>query len=233
MRRSAAATIYGCAAVLLSYPGDDHDADRAAVDAALGGLPAGRPRQHLTDTHRWLSGLAPAEAAAAYVETFDLHRRHSLHLTYYAHGDTRGRGLALAQLAGAYRAAGVELAPGELPDFLPALLELAALSPAGAEVLAGHRPALEALAEGLAEAGSGYVGAASAVVATFGPASRAERAALARLRSSGPPTEEVGLEPFGPPELVAPLSVAPVTGAPGPAGPAAAPVVFRSRRGTP
>ena len=223
MRRGASAAVYGCAAVLLSYPGEDYEADMAAVGSALGGLPFGRARQHLTDTHAWLATLPPAEAAAGYVETFDLHRRHSLHLTYYAHGDTRGRGLALAELAGSYRSAGVELAPGELPDFLPALLELAALSPVGAELLGTSRPALEALAEGLAEARSGYAGAVGAVLATFGPASRAERAALARLRASGQPTEEVGLEPFGPPELVAPLGVG------GPSAPA--PVVFRSRRG--
>lgn len=225
MRRAAAATVYGCAAVLLSYPEDDYGADLAAVASALGGLPTGRARQHLASTHRWLSDLTVPEAAARYVETFDLHRRHSLHLTFYAHGDTRGRGLALAELAGPYRSAGVELTPGELPDFLPALLELAALSPAGADVLGGHRAALEVLAQGLVEAGSGYAGAASAVVDTLGPASRAERAALARLRSSGPPTEEVGLEPFGPPELVAPSSVAA-----GPGEPLPAPVVFRTRR---
>lgn len=228
MRRAAAATVYGCAAVLLSYPEDDYGAGLTAVASALGGLSTGRARQHLAATHRWLSDMTVAEAAAGYVETFDLHRRHSLHLTYYVHGDTRGRGLALAELAGAYRAAGVELASGELPDFLPALLELGALSPAGAEVLGAHRPALEALAEGLAEAGSGYAGAAAAVVDTLGPASRAERAALARLRASGPPSEEVGLEPFGPPELVAPLSV---TGPPAP--PATVPVTFTGRRGEP
>ena len=72
------------------------------------------------------------EAAAAYVDTFDLRRRRSLHLTYYRHGDTRERGMALTALVDAYRVAGFRVAPGELPDFLPALLELAAVTPAGA-----------------------------------------------------------------------------------------------------
>ena len=76
------------------------------------------------------------EAAACYVDTFDLHRRRTLHLTYYRHGDTRERGMALTALVDAYRAARVRLVPGELPDFLPALLELAAMVPAGAAVLA-------------------------------------------------------------------------------------------------
>lgn len=229
MKRTTAAAVYGCAAVLLSYPGDELTDDLAAVERALAGLPTGRARQHLGATHSWLAGLGPGEAAAHYVEAFDLHRRHSLHLTYYAHGDTRGRGVALAEMAGAYRSAGVELAPGELPDFLPALLELAALDPAGVGVLAAHRPALEVLAGGLEQAGSGYAGAAAAVVDTFGAASRAERSALARLRASGPPQEDVGLEPFGPPELMA-MGLGARTSAP--TEPPSTPVRLRSRRET-
>ena len=44
---------------------------------------------------------------AHYVETFDLRRRASLYLTYYAHGDTRERGMALLRLKKLYRAAGL------------------------------------------------------------------------------------------------------------------------------
>ena len=61
------------------------------------------------------------EASATYVDAFDLRKRRSLYLTYYRYGDTRERGVALAILAGAYKTAGFILAPGELPDFLPAL----------------------------------------------------------------------------------------------------------------
>ena len=47
--------------------------------------------------------------AARYVETFDLRRRASLYLTYYAHGDTRERGMALLRLKKLYRAAGLPM----------------------------------------------------------------------------------------------------------------------------
>ncbi|HEX5266305.1 MAG TPA: nitrate reductase molybdenum cofactor assembly chaperone [Acidimicrobiales bacterium] len=219
MRGSAAARVFGCASVLLSYPGPDFPGDLAAVGRAVDELPPGAARTHLTATRSWLTSLAPAEVASVYVDTFDLGRRHALHLTYHTHGDTRERGLALADLAGAYREAGLVLAPGELPDHLPALLELAAVSKVGVAIVAAQRPSIELLRTGLEEAGSGFAGAMAAVVDTMGPASRAQRAALALLRASGPPTESVGLEPFGPPELVAPSL----------AGPAPVPVQLRPR----
>ena len=43
-----------------------------------------------------------------YVETFDVTRRCCLYLTYFTHGDTRKRGLALVEFKQAYRKAGVE-----------------------------------------------------------------------------------------------------------------------------
>ena len=85
--------------------------------------------------------------AARYVETFDLRRRASLYLTYYAHGDTRERGMALLRLKKLYRAAGLPLDCAELPDHLPVMLAFAALAPAGhgEALLAEHRAAIELL----------------------------------------------------------------------------------------
>jgi len=194
--------VFGCASVLLSYPGDGFVDDLAAVVDALDRLPKGPTRDRLERATAWLSELAPLAAATGYVETFDLRRR-SLHLTYYRHGDTRERGMALTALVDAYRTAGLCVAPGELPDFLPALLEMAAVTPAGAAVLCEHRPALEALRADLEQAKSLYVEVVRAVVDALGGLSRADRSALARYRAQGPPSEQVGLEPFAPPEVIA------------------------------
>jgi len=204
MRRAAAATVFGCASVLLSYPGADGFADDlAAVAEALGRLPKGPARDRLERATAWLARMSPMEAAASYVDTFDLRRRRTLHLTYYRHGDTRERGMALTALVDAYRAAGLAVTSGELPDFLPALLELAAVTPAGAAVLGEHRAALEALRADLEQTESPYAAVVRAVVDAFGGLSRADRSALARYRAQGPPSERVGLEPFAPPEVIA------------------------------
>ncbi|MHB8294577.1 MAG: nitrate reductase molybdenum cofactor assembly chaperone [Acidimicrobiales bacterium] len=202
MRRAPAATVFGCASVLLSYPDEDYARDLASVRRSLGRLPQGVVRSRLDGVAAWLARMAPMEAAAVYVDTFDLDRSRSLYLSWYRHGDTRERGMALAALAGAYRAVGFSIGSGELPDFLPAMLELAAVGAAGAAVLAEHRSALDALSQGLHQAGSPYAAAVLAVGDALPAPSRADRAALRRYRSEGPPSERVGLEPFAPPEVV-------------------------------
>ena len=60
---------------------------------------------------RFLDGWTGDQTALAarYVETFDLRRRATLYLTYYAHGDTRERGMALLRLKKLYRAAGLPM----------------------------------------------------------------------------------------------------------------------------
>ncbi len=202
MRRRVAAAVFGCASVLLSYPGERYSEDLAAVADALEAIPGGPARSGLGAAVDWLTPMSVLEAAATYVDTFDLRRGVCLHLTYYRHGDTRERGMALAALAGAYREAGFEVVPGELPDYLPALLELAAASRTGASVLGEHRMALDALQLALAQAASPYAGVVTAICGALPGPTRTDRQALRRYRSVGPPSEKVGLEPFAPPEVL-------------------------------
>jgi nitrate reductase molybdenum cofactor assembly chaperone NarJ/NarW len=136
--------------------------------------------------------LGAGELAAHYVETFDLKRRCCLYLTYYTDGDTRRRGESLAQLKAFYRAAGWELCD-ELPDFLPVMLEFAALDPSGEELLRRHRPALELLASALEELDSPYTSVIRQVLATLPPLSARDRQAAQELAAAGPPAESVGV----------------------------------------
>jgi nitrate reductase delta subunit len=78
---------------------------------------------------RWLAGVDPLEAETAYVETFDRGRATSLHLFEHVHGDSRDRGPAMIDLAQTYAAAGLLLKEGELPDYLPAVLEFVSTQP--------------------------------------------------------------------------------------------------------
>ncbi len=76
-----------------------------------------------------LAHLDPYEVEARYVETFDRGRSSSLHLFEHVHGDSRERGPALVDLAQTYERAGLYLAPDELPDYLPVVLEFASTQP--------------------------------------------------------------------------------------------------------
>ncbi len=139
-----------------------------------------------------------------YVETFDLKRRCALYLTYYAFGDTRKRGMALLNFKSAYRKAGLVLDETELPDHLAVVLEFAATADLknGRRLLLEHRAGLELLHLSLRDSDSPYAGAVGAVSATLPKLRGDEYAAVRRLVAEGPPNEEVGLEPFAPPDYM-------------------------------
>jgi nitrate reductase delta subunit len=192
---------YKLISVLLRYPDERLVAGRDELAAAVAALPAAEGLRRFTE---YLAGRTQLELAAAYVETFDLRRHTSLYLTYYLHGDTRKRGMALLRLKRLYAAAGLELAGGELPDYLPLMLEFAALAPdgAGETLLREHRPGLELLRRGLNEAESPYAGVLDALCAGLPRLTALERERIRSLAAAGPPSEQVGLEPFAPPEVM-------------------------------
>ena len=64
-----------------------------------------------------------------YVELFDRGRATSLHLFEHVHGDSRERGPVMVDLGETYARAGLLLDDGELPDYLPAVLEFVASQP--------------------------------------------------------------------------------------------------------
>jgi nitrate reductase delta subunit len=66
---------------------------------------------------------------AEYVALFDRGRATSLHLFEHVHGDSRDRGPAMIDLAQTYEKAGLYLAEGELPDYLPVVLEFVSTQP--------------------------------------------------------------------------------------------------------
>lgn len=189
--------------LLLSYPDDDLLARRPLLRRAATALPepVGAPLLAFCDH---LDATEPVDLAADYVATFDHRRRCALYLTYYAHGDTRKRGVALLRFKQAYRAAGLLLGDDELPDHLAVVLEFAATgdAQAGRNLLIDHRAGLELLRLALHDMDSPWAGVLDSVSATLPALSGSDREAAERLAAQGPPAEEVGLAPFAPPEYM-------------------------------
>ena len=191
--------------LLLQYPGEELLAARAELRDAAAGLPPGRATRDIRRFLDWYSSAPVAELQSRYVDTFDFTKRSSLHLTYHTFGDRRQRGMALLNLKQRYAAAGLELLDGELPDYLPVMLEFAALAPdAGVAALARNREALELVRASLHEAGSPWALLLDAACAVLPPLTKLQSARVRRLAAEGPPFEEVGLEPFAPPEVMPP-----------------------------
>lgn len=64
-----------------------------------------------------------------YTATFDLNPATCLNLTYHLLGDLEHRGRALEQIFQVYRQAGYEPVGGDLPDYLPLVLEFLSVAP--------------------------------------------------------------------------------------------------------
>lgn len=206
MRAAAAAwavPTWQAASLLVGYPDEQLMGRRPLLRSVVDVLP--EPAR--VPLGRFLDHLARTPLRAlqeSYVDTFDHRRRCCPYLTYYAYGDTRKRGMALLRFKQAYRAAGLELGADELPDHLAVVLEFAATGDPrqGRQLLLEHRAGLEVLRLALEDAGSPYADVLRAVSATLPPLAGDDRDAVARLVAEGPPAEEVGLQPFAPPEYM-------------------------------
>jgi len=198
-------TVWQSASLLLGYPDERLLAELPLVRRAAAALPQelGAPLLQVAGD---LERTPLPDLQVAYVDTFDNRRRCNLYLTYFTHGDTRKRGLALLRFKQTYLRSGFVLdaspAEGEeLPDHLCVVLEYAATvdQRLGWKLLLDHRASVEVLRLSLRDAGSPWAGAVEAVCATL-PRVRAEEHDLVRkLVEEGPPAEEVGLSPYGEP----------------------------------
>jgi nitrate reductase delta subunit len=190
------------ASLLLSYPDEALRAELDIIERASAVLPArlGDPLRKLTGHVR----STPLEQLQVdYVDTFDTRRRTNLFLTYFAHGDTRKRGMALLRFKQTYLRAGFQLPESgelaELPDHLCVVLEFGATvdAKAGWRLLNDHRAGLELLRLSLRESGSPWGSAVEVITATLPTLRGEEMDAVRRLAAEGPPAEEVGLDGYG------------------------------------
>lgn len=194
--------VWQSVSLLLDYPSEEVLARAELVRSASLELPSpigDSLRQFLTH----LESTPLPQLQADYVETFDNRRRCNLFLTYFAHGDTRKRGMALLRFKQTYLRAGFELDDAELPDHLCVVLEFAATidRSLGRDLMLDHRAGLELLRLSLQDMASPWASLIDAVTLTLPTLRGEERDAVRRLAAEGPPEEEVGLAPFASPQF--------------------------------
>ena len=165
------ATALRALARLLDYPAEPLLANLAAVAdaAAAAPVPAAR-RAALRPLLDRMAAADPLEVQEIYIDTFDRGWRTSLNLFEHVHGDSRDRGQAMVDLLAMYRAAGIELATDQLPDYLPAFLEYLSLLDAAQarEQLGEVTHIVRAIGGVLAARGSDYAGAFDLLLALAG-----------------------------------------------------------------
>jgi len=157
---------------LLGYPDAELRGHLAELRDALHEERA-LPPQRLAELDALLASLAqgaPLDVEAAYVELFDRGRSTSLHLFEHVHGDSRERGPAMIDLAQTYEKAGMYLAEGEMPDFLPVLLEFTSTQPPreAREFLSEMAHIFNAIFSALQQRGSAYASVLGALLELAG-----------------------------------------------------------------
>lgn len=182
--------------LLLDYPDESLLERLPMLRSVVADLPDPQrgPLSAYLDT---VAGTSLGELQEDYVDTFDVTRKCSLHLTYFTHGDTRKRGVALVEFRQAYRKAGVEFdIDTELPDHLTVLLEFGAAydRQTAWALLNRHRVGIELLRMALKSRDSRWLPVLEALRSTLPDLGGDDHAALAKLIEAGPPKEEVGLD---------------------------------------
>jgi len=151
--------IYGMVSYLLQYPDDEWQDWLYAVRLAADTIEDEELQRLLLDFLDSAERTDKVNWQDQYVRTFDFGKKTNLYLTYSDHGEERERGPALIALKRQYEEAGFELtAGGELPDYLPIVLEFASAAPwpAAEAVLSGHHRALSSIHRELLQIGSPY-----------------------------------------------------------------------------
>ena len=199
-RREAIPVVRQAAAVCLGYP----EPEVIATSGAALAEEAPRQAEAIEPLLAFWDSSDLTAIQTHYVDVFDLSRKHSLYLSYWTDGDTRRRGEVLAAFKQRYRRSGFLVdTRGELPDYLPMVLEYAAVvDPVdGTALLQQYRSSLELLRLALIERSTPYAGVLTAVCATLPGSSPADRKAVMAMAAVGPPAEMVGLEPKSLPPL--------------------------------
>lgn len=118
--------VYKVLSILLEYPTKDLVAHWDDVNQLIAELPelSAEDNKILSGFTHWASSLSLTKFQAEYVNNFDMTAENSLYLTYHLFDEQdRDRGPALIELAELYKTTGFEINDGELPDYLPLILE--------------------------------------------------------------------------------------------------------------
>ncbi len=191
-RTANQALVFQAAALVLTYPEADLLTRLDTIEAALDGSAAERFAPILAH----LRGMRLSQLQSFHIQEFDLSRRHALHLSYWTDGDTRRRGEVLAEIKGVYRESGLLVdTGGELPDYLPMVLEFAVADPErGVALLQRFRASVELLRLGLTKDGLPHAGVLAAVCDCLPGDSPQTHAEVQARYGEARPVEFVGLD---------------------------------------
>ncbi len=144
--------------VLLLYPDDEFVDGLLSLKNELNDKVSDSQKGKLLGFVKGIQHMPLMHLQEHYTRIFDMNPRTCLNLTYHSLGDTEERGRALAQLDQVYCQAGYDRITGELPDYLPLMLEFLAQcpDPVGIDLLWSQMGGVKNIAEGFDDPDSPY-----------------------------------------------------------------------------
>ncbi len=116
-------------AVLLSYPDDDLLNRLDEIASTVDRSHSAEINSAIQAYINYLKTHAPIHVQERYTAIFDMNPATTMNMTYHAYGDNEKRAAALAHLQHNYEQAGWDRITGELPDYLPMMLEFLSICP--------------------------------------------------------------------------------------------------------
>ena len=146
--------------ILLQYPDDEFILSLEELKEAVAQVPQVEQRQRCVSFLDYLGNNSLIRLQEEYTSTFDLNPETCLNLTYHRWGDARERGSALVEFHQLYGTTGYESSTGELPDYLPLILEFLSINRQEKQVsfLGQYSDQVEVISSRLQEAGSPHSG---------------------------------------------------------------------------
>jgi len=114
---------------LLEYPDTSWSTNFEEIREIIPAVTDEQRRQLLRGFLDYARNTPLIELQEVYTQAFDLDPDTSLHLSYHLIGDSEDRGKVLAGLLWIYHREGFDAAIGELPDYLPMMLEFLSVCP--------------------------------------------------------------------------------------------------------
>ena len=115
--------------VLLIYPDKEFIDWLPSLESEFKGKMNGSDTKKIYGFVAGIQRMSPLRLQEHYTQLFDINPGTCLNMTYHSTGDTEERGRTLAQMDQVYLKAGFERTSGELPDYLPLVLEFLAQCP--------------------------------------------------------------------------------------------------------
>ena len=114
---------------LLQYPDHELLSQIEMIETEVDDMPSKEMKKCIDDFLFYLKTHSPIHLQEGYTAAFDMNPTTTLNLTYHTYGDNEKRADMLARLQQRYRDAGYERTTGELPDYLPMMLEFLSVCP--------------------------------------------------------------------------------------------------------